>query len=65
MNANDIIDMVWDVKVNGFDMTEFIVDNPNNIERNFVEVTLSRLKVGNTILNFRRADCSTLLTGLH
>ena len=28
MNANDIIDMVWDVKVNGFDMTEFIVYCP-------------------------------------
>ena len=33
MNANDIIDMVWDVNVNGFDMTKFIVDIPINIGR--------------------------------
>ena len=33
MNASDIIDMVWNVKVNGFDMTEFVVDDPINVGR--------------------------------
>ena len=44
MNAkfNDIIDMVWDIKVKGLDMMQLIVFYPNHIkERNLAEMTKS------------------------
>lgn len=35
VNASDIIDIAWGIKVNGLDMTELIVGYPNKLrERN-------------------------------